>query len=78
MTNMHLYIDLNNDEIFSDQRKQLVINYNLDGDLKDCVSSVELHISDPTMETWPEVLREIIEALETLYGYEFDMERFEK
>jgi hypothetical protein len=78
MTNLHLYIDQNDDAIEADHRKQLVVNYDLEGDLKNCASSVELHISDPKMETWSEVLREVIEAMETLYGYEFDMEKFEK
>jgi hypothetical protein len=78
MTNLHLYIDQDELEIAPDNRKSLTVNYNLHDEAADFVTSVELHISDPDMDTWPKVLREIIAALEELYGYNFDLSDFEK
>jgi hypothetical protein len=76
MIKLHLFIDQDDENIDSETRNQLVVAYDLtDPDLKHCPSSVELHTK---IETWVEALREIIHALETLYGYEFKMEKFKK
>jgi hypothetical protein len=77
---MHLYLNQDKDEGYVDlPRKRISVDYGLTEEgLKDCVTAVDLHIHDPEMETWSEVLREMIQALETLYGYEFDLSKFEK